>query len=441
MTDDKTTTDEELPGEERQGGYRVELPSFEGPLDLLLHLIKKHELDILDIPIGFISQKYVEYIKTMELLSIDIAAEYLVMAATLAHIKSRSLLPPDPNEPEDDDGLTEEDDPRAELIRRLLEYQKYKNAAEQLGSRSVLGRDVFMRGSANEAEVGPAPLAPLSLFKLVDAFEGVLQRAKHVEEHQIDFERISVTERIGQISDLLRERGRQRFEQLFEGDVTRADMIVTFLALLEMTKLRMTNLHQEGPLEPIWVELSVLEDSDDADEEGDDLLGRKLSPSEHAWPGAAADNALARDGQSSTDEDFDADADADSDDDGSLFEDSEDEDSEELNSEDSPSAFDDPEVADLADVGPEQDSALFDDSEEVISEDNRLLSEDDEALPPLEQTDQGASPESVEPAGDADEVVFGVQESEPVLRDDRPELAASEADDELTLSDKHGEEE
>src|SRR6187399_1011509 len=130
------------------GGYQVNLPTFEGPLDLLLHLISEHKLDILDIPISFVSQKYVEYILLMQDLNIDLASEYLVMAATLAHIKSKMLLPAPP-EGQDDD-LGEELDPRAELVRRLLEYQKYKQASEELLSSSVLGRDVFLRGPTAE---------------------------------------------------------------------------------------------------------------------------------------------------------------------------------------------------------------------------------------------------------------------------------------------------
>lgn len=251
----------------REGGsaepYRVELPEFEGPLDLLLHLIQKHELDILNIPIGFIAQKYFEYIRTMEQLSIDVASDYLVMAATLVHIKSRALLPPDPSAADDGELPDEEEDPRAELVRRLLEYQKYKLAAEQLGGRSVLGRDVFPRGSSVEASSGPAPLLPLSLFKLVDAFEEVLKRAKRVEDHQIDFERISISERIGEISELLRSRGPLPFAELFAQDSSRAEMIVTFLALLEMTKLRMTFLFQDNPLDPIVVELRVHDEAEE----------------------------------------------------------------------------------------------------------------------------------------------------------------------------------
>src|ERR1044071_4266453 len=142
----------EAPGEaprhvaERPGSsaYRVELPVFEGPLDLLLHLIEEHELDIFDIPIAFVATKFVETITLMHELNIDVASEYLVMAATLAHIKSKQLLPVVPTD--QDDEAEPELDPRAELVRRLLEYQKYKNVAEQLAGAPVLGRDVFLRG-------------------------------------------------------------------------------------------------------------------------------------------------------------------------------------------------------------------------------------------------------------------------------------------------------
>ena len=249
------------PGPERAegtvGGYHVVLPTFEGPLDLLLHLIEQHELDIRDIPIAFVAKKYVEYITLMEELNIDIASEYLVMAATLTHIKSKMLLPVPPADQEEDDeeGL----DPRAELVRRLLEYQKYKLAAEQLGEGDVLGRDVFVRGIPAPVAEGPAPLAGLSLFKLLDAFQSVLSRATVKVDHQIDLERFSITDRINQIVDLLQLHKKLAFEQLFEGATSRADLIVTFLALLEMTRLRMTRLEQEGPLEPITVELALVD--------------------------------------------------------------------------------------------------------------------------------------------------------------------------------------
>jgi segregation and condensation protein A len=247
------------------GAYRVQLPTFEGPLDLLLHLIQEHEIDILNIPIGFVAEKYVEYITLMQEINIDVASEYLVMAATLAHIKSRMLLPSLPDDIDEADA--EQDiDPRAELVRRLLEYQKYKQAADQLGGRHVFGRDVFGRGAPPPGAEGTAPLAQLSLFKLIDAFQAVLDRAKIVVDHQIDLERFSITDRINELADVLRARPRVLFEELFEGSASRAELIITFLALLEMTRLRMTRLFQSAPLDPIYVELSV---TDDADGESD----------------------------------------------------------------------------------------------------------------------------------------------------------------------------
>jgi segregation and condensation protein A len=247
---------------DRGPAYKVQLPTFEGPLDLLLHLIQKHELNILDIPIGFVTEKYVEFIQMMQELNIDIASEYLVMAATLAHIKSRMLLPTPPEEQEQ--GEQEEEDPRAELVRRLLEYQKYRLAAEQLGARAVLGRDVFPRGSEEPVDEGPAPLAPVSLFKLLEAFEGVLKKVRQTRDHQIDFERISITDRINQLSDILRARPLVSFSELFEGAKTRSDVIVTFLALLEMTRLRMTLLSQDDAYGEIRIELAVREDEPSA---------------------------------------------------------------------------------------------------------------------------------------------------------------------------------
>lgn len=243
-----------------ESGWRVKLPTFEGPLDLLLHLIHEHEIDIRDIPIAFITEKYVEYITLMQELNIDVASEYLVMAATLAHIKSKMLLPTPPEDQEDADAEAEVD-PRAELVRRLLEYQKYKDAAGQLGDRSLLGRDVFLRGVSAPSVDGPAPLAQLSLFKLLDAFQSVLDRAKTTVDHEIDLERFSITDRINELSDLLRHRTRARFDELFEGATSRGDLIVTFLALLEMTRLRLTRLYQDAPLEPILVELAVTEEA------------------------------------------------------------------------------------------------------------------------------------------------------------------------------------
>ena len=149
--------------------YRVALPTFEGPLDLLLHLVQKHELSIQDLPVSFITAKYLEYLSLMQVLQIDVASEYLVMAATLAHLKSKTLLPPDPSQ-DDGDGIDgEEIDPRQELIRRLLEYQKYKDAGEKLGGRSVAGRDVFGRPALPPQNSADAPLAEIGIFASADS--------------------------------------------------------------------------------------------------------------------------------------------------------------------------------------------------------------------------------------------------------------------------------
>ncbi|HEY1958046.1 MAG TPA: segregation/condensation protein A [Polyangiaceae bacterium] len=246
--------------ESREGAYHVSLPAFEGPLDLLLHLCQKHELDILDIPISFVTEKYLEYLAVMQLMNLDLASEYLLMAATLAHIKSKSLLPAPPPGQEDDTMTLEEMDPREALIRRLLEYQKYKQAGEALAARGIAGRDVFSRGAKLEeaASEGLAPLAEVPLFSLVEAFQRVLSRAKVKIAHDVVADRISITDRIHQIYDKLTTTTRRaQFDELFDlGDgVTRFDLVVTFLALLEMTRLRMMRLYQVEPLGPLHVEL------------------------------------------------------------------------------------------------------------------------------------------------------------------------------------------
>jgi segregation and condensation protein A len=254
--------------------YSVQLPSFEGPLDLLLHLCQKHELDIMDIPIGFITEKYLEYLAVMQLMQLDIAAEYLVMAATLAHIKSKMLLPAPPPGQEDEN-LELEEDPREALIRRLLEYQKYKEAGQALASRDVTGRDSFLRGSPIEqaVETGPAPLAPVSLYALVEAFQRVLDRAKMKISHEIVAEHITLTDRIQQLADVIGVRKRLPFDELFEPQFTRFDLVITFLALLEMTRLKMTRLMQPEPLGNIWVEIAAASEQNPPVEEHHDQEG------------------------------------------------------------------------------------------------------------------------------------------------------------------------
>ena len=239
--------------------FRIQLPHFEGPLDLLLHLIRKHELDVLDLPIAFVTERYLEYLRLMRELDLDIAGEYLLMAATLAHIKSRMLLPKAPQDQQDDAGLEDELDPRLELMRRLLEYQKYKAAAEELGARPVVGRDVFARGSQAVDAQGPPPLADVPIFRLLDAFQAILERAQDRTAFQITAQRISLHERIAELTELLRERRSCVFTSLFSSDVTRFQVVITFLALLEMTKVRILRVYQADPRSEIHVTYALLD--------------------------------------------------------------------------------------------------------------------------------------------------------------------------------------
>jgi segregation and condensation protein A len=245
-------------------GYQVALDVFEGPLDLLLHLVKKHELSILDIPIAFVTEKYLEYLDAMAALDIDVAGEYLLMAATLCHIKSRELLPT-PEALEEEDGETGEGgdvevDPRADLIRRLLEYQKYKEAAQTLGQQPVVGRNVWSRGTPVEDAVGDgvdpdaiAPLAPFPVHKLIEAFDRVMQQAKLKVSHDVLIDRLSVSQKISELTDRLETEGRFTFSSMFSflrdgvprvAAEIRHEAVVTFLALLEMAKLRLIALFQ-----------------------------------------------------------------------------------------------------------------------------------------------------------------------------------------------------
>lgn len=241
-----------------EGQYRVELPAFEGPLDLLLHLIQQHELDILDIPMSFITSKYLGYLDAMRTMAIDVASEYLVMAATLAHIKSKMLLPVVPKGQEEDGLPGEEEDPRAELVRRLLEYQKYKAAALELGERSALGRDVFPRGAAEPVPETVAPFAEVGVFALLDAFDKLLKRTNVRLDHEVAFDRISITDRILELTERLSVRRAMPFEELFDESqrpLNRFDVVITFLALLEMCRLRLTRVYQSDALAPIHIEM------------------------------------------------------------------------------------------------------------------------------------------------------------------------------------------
>jgi segregation and condensation protein A len=235
----------EQEGEDAAGAaaYRIELPEFEGPLDLLLHLCKTHELDILNIPIAFVAEKYIEYLEAMQAVSVEIAAEYLVMAATLAYLKARELVPdPEPLEGQGEDG-EEALDPREELIRRLLEYQKYKDAAAQIGSRPVEGRNVFRRGVKLEPITERGELAEHSVWKLIESFADLLRKSGSRITHDVVLDRVALGDRINQIIDRLEAgAGSFRFDSLVDLNLSEADvrhqLVVSLLAILELAKLQ-----------------------------------------------------------------------------------------------------------------------------------------------------------------------------------------------------------
>jgi segregation and condensation protein A len=227
--------------DETQSAYAVKLPVFEGPLDLLLHLIKKSEINIYDIPISNITQQYLEYLSLMKSLNLAVAGEFLVMAATLIHIKSKMLLPPD--ETQEDE---EEEDPRAELVRRLIEYQRFKEAAQNLEQRELEWREVFSRPpepatNGNEEAIG---LSDLSLFDLLDALKDVLARVPEKRSIEIIVDELSVQDRMTLILDSLEQDESIAFADLFSKDETRMAVIVTFLALLELIRLKLVRIVQ-----------------------------------------------------------------------------------------------------------------------------------------------------------------------------------------------------
>ncbi len=226
------------------GDYPVRLQNFEGPLDLLLHLIRKHEVDIYDIPIALITQQYLEYLDLMTEMDLDLAGEFLVMAATLIHIKSKTLLPrPDPKQDEP------EEDPREALVRRLLEHQRFKAAAELLHEKEIQRSAQWARPDERVASLvgeAPEPELEVDLFSLMTAFKQVLDRARRRPRVLLPPEQISIEDRIAQLEALLTEQEACGFEELFADVNTRAGMIVTFLAVLEMIRLKRIRVFQQA---------------------------------------------------------------------------------------------------------------------------------------------------------------------------------------------------
>jgi segregation and condensation protein A len=228
----------------------VFLETFEGPLDLLLYLIRKQNLDILDIPIAQITRQYMAYIELMQEAKLELAAEYLVMAAVLAEIKSRMLLPR-PEEEED------EEDPRAELVRRLQEYERYRKVAEELDQRPRVGREIHLAVVAVTGKRAVRPQPKVTLTELLDAFRRVLERAELYRHHHVLRERLSVRERMTQILARIDSEKFVRFEELFNLAEGRLGVVVTFIAVLELLKEALLELVQQEPFAPIHVKAAA----------------------------------------------------------------------------------------------------------------------------------------------------------------------------------------
>lgn len=232
--------------------YKVKLEVFEGPLDLLLYLIKQDEIDIYDISLERITSQYLEYLQAFKELNIELAGEFIVMAANLIYLKSRSLLPRDEQPPEEDAG---EEDPRWELIRQLIEYKKFKEAAAELNLRALEQERIFVR----EAGFVPAVQEPLKMgevgiFQLISAFQTVMKRIEARQDVQEIFsERFSVSEKIDSILQRVASGTRLRFSDLFGAAASRVEVVVTFLALLELIRLKQVRASQKNVFEEIEI--------------------------------------------------------------------------------------------------------------------------------------------------------------------------------------------
>lgn len=233
--------------------FQIKLDMFEGPLDLLLHLIREHQLDILDIPIAAITDEYLRYLALMQELDLDVAGEFLLMAATLIHIKSRMLLPPDETDGGED---AEQEDPRAELVNRLLEYKRFKEAAQTLGLLESETAYLHRRGApAMEMEVeGPLQV---SMVELLRALRDVLSRTDKAAPLEITPEEINVGQRIVMLMDRLAAESPVEFGQLFGNATRRVEVVVTFLALLELLRRRLATARQSETMGPIMIYRAV----------------------------------------------------------------------------------------------------------------------------------------------------------------------------------------
>lgn len=233
--------------------YKVRLEIFEGPLDLLLFLVKRDEIDIHEISLERITKQYLEYLQAFKELNIDVAGEFVVMAANLIYWKSRSLLPVDQQPPEED---VDEEDPRWELIRQLIEYKKFKEAAEQLHTRELEQEKIFMRAGENGDSLGQTPLrlGEVGIFQLINAFQNVIKRIEAREDlREIFGEHFTVSDKIDIILRRIADGARLKFSELFGDIASRIEIVVTFLALLELIRLKQVRATQPDPFGEIEI--------------------------------------------------------------------------------------------------------------------------------------------------------------------------------------------
>ena len=221
--------------------YKVQIDDiFEGPMDLLVHLIKKHEVDIYDIPIALITEQYLEYLRWMKAINIDVAGDFILMASTLTKIKSRMLLPVHEEE-------TDDEDPRLEIVKPLEEYLQMKSAANELIARNLLGEDTFVRNpnQENHSTDQVGEIIKVGLFELIDAFQAILEKiSEHRGVNIITADTISVRDRIVQIVEIFETRKSVTFNELFPINTNKSEVVVTFLAILEMVRLSLINIVQ-----------------------------------------------------------------------------------------------------------------------------------------------------------------------------------------------------
>jgi segregation and condensation protein A len=224
---------------------QIHLPEFDGPLDLLLYLIRRDKVDIQDLPIAPITHRYMEYLDLMQELNLDVAGEFMVMAATLIHIKSKLLVPVDPTESE---GAEEVEDLREQLMQRLLEFQRYKEAAGILHQKAEIRQATWTRPetSVPQFDDGGEEMLEAGLFDLISAFKEMLERRKTLLSHEVADEGKSIDQRMDELMELIREGESVEFVEVFATQQTKGDMIVTFLALLELIRLKRVKVYQRG---------------------------------------------------------------------------------------------------------------------------------------------------------------------------------------------------